>query len=228
MAQPHLVFYDWPYSPFCMKLRAILDYKGVEYETVNPRSLMPAIRRRGKIGKVPALEIDGQLIVDSTDIAYSLDARFPNPPLLPQDPIQRALSHVLEDWADESLYFIGLYYRWYDAEGRKQIPQVFGNSLRGQFVYRLYLRRILGQIRGQGTLRKPAEHVRRDLDRHLNAIEALLQSRPYLLGDMPFLCDFALWGQLSYLNRTPIGGKAIKAYAAIGRYLFQAKNLAVR
>ena len=74
-----------------MKVRAILDHKGVEYRAVNPLRHLRSIRRRGRVGKVPALEIDGELIVDSTDIAYVLEASFPDPPLLPRDPRQRAL-----------------------------------------------------------------------------------------------------------------------------------------
>jgi len=158
-----------------MKVRAILDYKGVRYRAVSP--LGPAllkIRRRGRIGKVPAIEIDGQLIVDSTDIAYEIDARFPDPPLLPDKPRERALCHAIEDWADESLYFIGLYYRWFEAEGRRPIPKVFGRTPAGWLAYRFYLRRILGQLKGQGTLRKTPGHVRRDLERQLDAAEALL------------------------------------------------------
>ena len=82
-----LLFYDWPYSPFCMKVRAILDRKGVPYLSVNPLgSAVLRIRREGKIGKVPAIELDGRLIADSTDIAYALEERFPSPPLLPADP----------------------------------------------------------------------------------------------------------------------------------------------
>jgi glutathione S-transferase len=216
-----LIFYDWPYSPFCMKVRAILDYKGLEYRAVNPIGHVGAIRRRGGVGKVPAVEIDGELIVDSTDIAHTLDERFPDPPLLPEDQRQRALCHAIEDWADESLYFIGLYYRWYDAEGRKPIPRVFGKSLTGRLAYRLYLRRILGQLSGQGTSRKRPEHVRRDLERQLDAVEGLLDPGPYLFGDAPYLCDFALWGQLNYLNKTPVGGEAIKPRAALRAYLEQ-------
>ena len=91
-----------------MKVRAILDHKRVQYERVTTHgSTMLELRRRGKTGKVPAVEIDGELIVDSTDIAYALDRLFPDPPLLPTDPRERELCHVLEDWADESLYFIG-------------------------------------------------------------------------------------------------------------------------
>lgn len=219
-----LLFYDWPYSPFCMKVRAILDHKGVEYRTVNPLRHLRDIRRRGGVGKVPAIELDGQLIVDSTDIAHALDARFPDPPLLPTGQRERGLCHAIEDWADESLYYIGLYYRWFEAEGRKPIPRVFGSSLTGRIAYRFYLRRILGQLRGQGTLRKPPEHVARDLERHLDAVEAMLMSGPYLFGGTPYLCDFALWGQLNYLNKTPAGGKAIARRPAIGAYIERLKT----
>jgi glutathione S-transferase len=219
MSETPITFYDWPYSPFCMKVRATLDHKGVEYRSVNPLgAAFGKLRRRGT-GKVPAVEIDGHFVTDSTDIAYALDERFPDPPLLPADPHQRGLCHAVEDWADESLYFIGLYYRWYEAEGRKAVPAAFGKSVSGRILYRHYLRMMLAQIRGQGTLRKTPEHVREDLERHLDAIEGMLGSRPYLLGDRPYLCDFALWGQLNYLNRTPVGAQAIKTRQAIGSYI---------
>ena len=118
-----MIFYDWPYSPFCMKVRAILDSKGAKYRRVRPQGqTLWSLRRRGGVGKVPAIELDGELIVDSTDIAYAIDARFPEPPLLPADARERAICHAIEEWADESLYFAGLYYRWFEPEGRKAIP----------------------------------------------------------------------------------------------------------
>jgi glutathione S-transferase len=203
-----IVFYDWPYSPFCMKVRAILGYKQVEYRTLSPLAARGELRRRGT-GKVPAIEMDGEFITDSSDIAYALDHRFRKPPLLPNGARERALCHAIEDWADESLYFIGLYYRWYDRAGRREIPGKFGSSIKGRLIYRFYLRRILKQLRGQGTLRKPPEHVQRDLERNLAAVEGLLTPGPFIFGDKPYLCDFALWGQLEYLRRTPAGGRAL-------------------
>ena len=77
----------------------------------------------------------------------------------------------------------------------------------------------LKQVKGQGTLRKPPEHVLRDLSRHLDAVQALVDPGPYLLGDVPYLCDFALWGQLNYLRRTPVGGKATVGRQPIERYM---------
>ncbi len=213
-----IVFYDWPYSPFCMKVRAILNYKRLEYDCVNPIAARATLNRRGT-GKVPAIEIDGRLITDSTDIAYALEERFPDPSLLPVGQHERGVAHAIEEWADESLYFIGLYYRWYEAEGRKPVAAVFGKSLKGRVAYRFYLHRILGQLRGQGTLRKSPQHVARDLERSLDAVEHLLTPGPYLLGDGPFLCDFALWGQLKYLNRTPVAGASIASRERLRAYL---------
>ncbi len=219
--------YDWPASPFSLKVRAILDYKRLEYRKVPiiaPRNLVD-VYRRGKVGKAPALEIDGQLVVDSTDIAYALEERFPDPPVVPPEGRDRALCHALEEWADESLYFVNLYYQWHDPEGRKMVPQVFGTNLAGRLAYRFYLRRVLGQLRGQGTSRKPPEHVFSDLKRHLAALAALVEDRPFLLGDRPFLCDFAFLGQITYLDRTPVGRRTLIDYPPIAVYRERLKQL---
>ena len=213
-----IVFYDWPYSPFCMKVRAILEYKGADYRSVNQLSARRTLARRGT-GKVPAVEIEGAFVTDSTDIAHAVEERFPEPPLLPSDPRERGICYAVEDWADESLYFLGLYYRWFENEGRKPIASAFGASLKGRLAYRHYLRLILRQLRGQGTLRKSPEHVQRDLERQLDAVEGLLTPGPYVLGERPYLCDFALWGQLNYLNRTPFGHAAIKQRRSITDFI---------
>jgi len=219
-APPAVRFFDWPWSPFCIKVRAILDHKGIACERINPLGgRARAALRRGGIGKVPALELDGALLVDSTDIAHALERRFPDPPILPADPRARALCHALEDWADESLYFLGLYYRWYEAEGRRAVPAAFGRSPAGRLAYAVYLRRILRQLKGQGTSRKPPAHVRADLDRQLDAIDGLLADGPFLLGADPWLCDFALYGQLLYVGRTPVGAAAMAAHPRLATWL---------
>lgn len=219
--------YDWAPSPFSLKLRAVLGYKGIAYDRVS--MLAPshwwAVRSRGKIGKAPALEIDGRMHVDSTDIAYELEARAPSPGIIPSDARERALCHALEEWSDESLYFVGLYFQWHDPEGRKMVPQVFGRSLYGRLMYRIYLRRILRQLQGQGTSRKPPAHVLTDLVRHLEAIDGLVRSNRFALGEQPYLCDFALLGQLVYLNRTPIGARELRKRPAIEAYVARLKAL---
>ena len=220
-----ILLYDWGPSPFCFKVRAILDYKGIAYKRLNVLSRIREVKRRGQVGKTPALDIDGELIVDSTNIAYTLEERFPDPPVIPADAHARAQCHVLEDWADEALYFIGLYYQWLEPSGARLVPLAFGKSLTGRLVYRVMRRRIRRQVDGQGTGRKPEALIRADLARELDAVEAYLEGRPFLLGDTPYLCDFALAGQLVYMTRPPVTAEALSGRPAIGAYLERIRAL---
>lgn len=195
--------YDWAPSPFCMKVRAVLEHKGLPYERVPALKRVREIRRRGGIGKVPALELGGELHIDSTDIVHALERRFPEPAVLPADRRERGLCHALEEYADEALYFFGLYYHWHDPPGRRAVQKYFARTLLGRVLFRPFLGLVERQLRGHGTSRKSAAHVRGDLERNLDAIEAMLADREYLLGAGPYLCDFAIGGQLLYLTLAP-------------------------
>lgn len=197
------MLYDWPPSPFCRKVRAVLDRKGLPYERLPALQHVREIRRRGGIGKVPALSIDGEMLVDSTEIVHTLEERVPAPPVLPREPELRARCHVLEDWCDEALYFLGLYHHWRDPAGRRQTRRYFEKTLLGRFAFWPFQAKISAQLDGQGVGRKTAEHVRRDLDRSLDAVEVMLATSDYLLPEGPWLCDYALAAQLEYLTRAP-------------------------
>ena len=148
-----LRLFDWAPSPFCMKVRSILSYKGVPYERVavlGP-SLME-LMRRSSVGKVPALDIDGHMVVDSTDIAHELERLFPEPSIMPADERLRGLSHALEDWSDEALYFLGLYFQWIDPCGKPMVRKAFGSTPLGVAARMFYQRRIAKQLRGQVRL----------------------------------------------------------------------------
>lgn len=220
-----LRLFDWGPSPFCLKVRAILEYKNLDYERVSV--LGPAaieLWRRGRIGKVPALDIDGDLVCDSTDIAHALERVAPEPSILPAAPRDRALCHALEDWADEGLYFIGLYYHWVHPEGRAALPKAFKGPL-GRALLPVYERHERSQLRGHGTARKPEAMVRADLTRNLDAVEGLVTDTPFLLGDAPRLCDFAVAGQFAYLSMSPVGRREVERRAVLGAYLGRMRAL---
>ena len=225
----HLRLFDWGPSPFCMKVRAILDYKGVAYERVavlGPSSLAELVRRSA-VRKVPALDIDGRMVVDSTDIAHEIERLFPDPPVVPPDARLRGLSHALEDWADEALYFIGLHFQWIDARGRPMVRRAFGATPIGFAARFFYQRRIAAQVRGQGTGRKSAVQVTADLRREFDALAAMLADRPFLLGEEPWLCDFAVNAQLVYLSRPPGSAGLLREHGAISVYMERMKSLRV-
>lgn len=221
-----LRLFDWGPSPFCMKIRMLLEHKGLEFERLmiwGPP--LVELWRRGRIGKVPALEIDGELVCDSTDIAYAIEERCPTPPAIPSDPVARGRCHVIEDWADESMYFLNLYYQWLDPEGAPNVAKAFAKVPLGQAIVPIFRQRVARQVRGQGTGRKPPEHIRRDLERNLDALDGMLAGGGFLLGDAPLLCDFAVAAQLHYLGRTPVGGRALAEHAPIRAYMERMKSL---
>ncbi len=102
-----LVLHPFEISPFCDKIRRVLRFKKVPF-TVREVTLSSGVGRaqaRNGTGKLPMIEDDGRVVTDSSDIARYLESRFPTPPLVPSHPRLAAQSHVLEDRADESLYF---------------------------------------------------------------------------------------------------------------------------
>jgi maleylacetoacetate isomerase len=93
-----LVLYDYWRSSASYRVRIALNLKGAEHRRV-PVNLLDgeqreeSYRARNPQGLVPMLEADGERLTQSLAIISWLDARFPDPPLLPDDPGARA--HVL-------------------------------------------------------------------------------------------------------------------------------------
>lgn len=217
-ALPSLALYDWGPSPFCLKVRSILEHKGLSYRRIPALSAYRSLARRSPVRKVPALEIDGRLVIDSTEIAHELERLAPTPSILPSAPRERALCHALEEWADEALYFVGLYYQWLDPEGAPMVARAFAGSVAARLSLPFFRRRIRAQVLGQGTGRKPPEMIDTDLRRHLDAARDLLRDRPFLCGDAPTLADFAVAAQLHYLARPPRSARILAGYASLAAY----------
>lgn len=91
--------YDYWRSSASYRVRIALAMKSVEYERCDVNLLAgeqgaDANRARNAQGFVPTLEVDGQTIGQSLAIIDWLDATWPEPPLLPVDPMARA--HALQ------------------------------------------------------------------------------------------------------------------------------------
>ncbi|HEU4961009.1 MAG TPA: maleylacetoacetate isomerase [Sphingomonas sp.] len=90
-----IVLYDYWRSSASYRVRIALNLKGVEYET-RPVNLLAgeqrdaANRARNPQGLVPTLEADGTALVQSLAIIDWLDSAFPEPRLVPADPLARA------------------------------------------------------------------------------------------------------------------------------------------
>jgi len=73
-----LTLYQYELSPYADKVRRLLRLKGVAYATVEvPVSKPGKFKHISPTGKFPALEHDGRIIVDSSDICRHLDVAPP-------------------------------------------------------------------------------------------------------------------------------------------------------
>jgi RNA polymerase-associated protein len=93
-----LVLYDAPRCPFCARVRIVLAEKDVPYETVVvDLDDRPAwiVAKNPPAGRVPVLEDEGWVLPESAVIDEYLEERYPEPPLLPADPGERAAARLL-------------------------------------------------------------------------------------------------------------------------------------
>lgn len=103
--------YSGPLSLFTGKVRVALAEKGLDYELVSVpftrkgyQPKHPDVLAANPKAQVPVL-VDGPLTVyDSTLIFEYLEDRYPEPPLYPRDPAERARCRQLEAASDELLF----------------------------------------------------------------------------------------------------------------------------
>jgi stringent starvation protein A len=92
-----LTLYDAARCPYCARARIMLAEKQIEFETIEiDLTDRPAwIYEKNETGRVPVLEEDAWVLPESSVILEYLEERYPEPPLLPADPGDRALARVL-------------------------------------------------------------------------------------------------------------------------------------
>ena len=199
-----ITLYQFATSPLCEKIRRILHYKKIEYELHEvPRMEVAKYERVSPTGKFPAMDDDGTPIWDSTDIAHHLETKFPDRPLLPRDSRDAALVHVIEDWADESLYFYEITMRvaWEHNAGR--VAEEFAATMPGMTAEQtlpLVTAAAQDLTSKQGLGRKPQDQVVRDVVRHMDALEGLLGDGDWLVGSTITLADIAVAVELRALE----------------------------
>lgn len=89
--------YSYFRSSASYRVRIALNLKGLAYETVpvhllrdGGEQLTEAYRKLNPDGLVPALEVEGAALQQSLAIIEYLEETHPQPPLLPQSPLDRA------------------------------------------------------------------------------------------------------------------------------------------
>lgn len=185
--------YQFATSPFCAKVRKILDYKGVDYEAVEVDYLerKELLLASGQI-MVPALTLEThETIVDSDRIALQVEELYPQPTILPLE--WRGVHLALARYFDTELE---------DALFRAAVPDEIAHYRRQGHDREAFWRLIRDRKYGAGFCDQMVREYRANLERAhamLAPIDDTLRERAFILGRIGY-ADFALYGQLRYLT----------------------------
>lgn len=197
-----------PGSPYSLKLRAVLRYRRLPHVWIVPQGYLNQGGELAEAGKptIPVLQYpeDGSYHADTTPLIYALEKRHPGArSLIPDDPADAFLAHLIEDFADEFLMNALFVYRWSAPEDlefspRRQLTGWLGAAPKAQFdaIVAKFQQRQIAQLPIRGGGPENRAMYARFYGEVLNAIEELLTQQRFLFGNRPSLAEIGLYGQL--------------------------------
>jgi glutathione S-transferase len=209
-AKDMLELYQFELSHFSEKVRLILDYKGLAYRKIEVAPGMGQLElfRMSGQKQVPVLKDGNTVIADSTAIALYLDKTYPDRPIIPTNPQQKANCLLLEQWADSSIGIKGrtiLLESLKSSNLRTSILPVGTPDILRNLVSSIPREAIDVLGLGLGLTPDAVRAAKAEMHRSLESICLLLaQNGGYLTGDTPTLADLTVAG-LSLLLKIPDG-----------------------
>ncbi|GAA5315426.1 MAG: hypothetical protein AseanaTS_06310 [Candidatus Pelagadaptatus aseana] len=190
-------------SYFSGKWESYLRYKQIPFNRIEmDAALGVEIYRHTGMRKVPAVKTArGEWLKDTTPMIDWFERQYPQVQVVPGDPVQRFVSKLVEDYADEWCWRSAMYHRWRSDDnagflGHRIGREVFNDwpmpvSLAGKlFKYRQ--RRTF--MWGDGLDNNSESYIHDHYPLVAQALTDILQDQPFLLGDKPSLVDFAFMG----------------------------------
>lgn len=201
---------QFPWSPFCIVQRRILEYSGTRFKLTNipngDRSLVWRLSRQRYYG-VPILRDGKSVIFEVTDesqvIAKYLDSKL-NLGLFPRE--LEGVQSILWRYIENEIESVG--FKLNDVHWREMVPPA------NQLVFVRHKERKFGR----GCLdqwKAQQKDLLNQLEQRLIPFEEMLMSRSYLLEERPRFVDFDLFGMLANFlysghYRLPVGHSSLQ------------------
>lgn len=179
---PKIIVYGTPISTYVRTVRLLIEAAGADYELqsvniFNGETKTDEYLAKHPFGKVPTVDVDGNLIYESAAITNYLDTILADGKFTPADPLARARMLQIMGVVDSYLYA--------PAISTITIQCLIVPSQGGQTD--------VAAVEAAALLAQNA----------IQAIEALTVGSPYLLGSEVSIADFYLIPIFIYLSQTP-------------------------
>ena len=219
-------------SYYTGKMEGYLRYKEIPHQfIVLDRKLMGRLKAETGAAQMPAVEFpDGRFMTDTTPMIAWFEAQYPDPPVIPADPMLRFISFLIEDYAEEWLWRPAMHYRWsYKTDrlhlGRKIVDELMADEPLPAWFKRAFIRRRqhVEYVKRDGVDANTWDHVESIYLNTLDRLEAIFADRPYLLGDRPTLGDFGFFASMfRHFSQDPTASDIMRLRAP-GVFAWQAR-----
>ena len=180
MAKPTV--YGTPRSTYVRTVRLLLESAGTDYnlkeiDIFNGENKSAEYLAKNPFGKVPTLEVDGELLYETTAITDYLNTVFAGNKFSPSNPLQSARM--------------------------RQIMAIIDSHLYSPAILSIVIQRLIVPSQGGETDENQVKNAVAPAQTAVEAIESLTVGSPYLLGSEMSIADFYLIPVFTYLSQTP-------------------------
>jgi glutathione S-transferase len=209
------ILWGAPGSLYAGKSRSYLIKKGLDYQEMfpsNPRYGEEVLPLVGHFA-VPVTELtDGTLIQDSTDQILHFERTAPEPRMIPESQLQNAVAWLLGCFCSESMWKLGLHYRWtYLEHQRPFVEALFGRAIsmakstaERNAAAAPVIANFSGKLPEIGVTEETIPAIEASYEALLDLLTEHFFHYPYLMGGRPSLPDFGLIAPFfAHLARDP-------------------------
>ena len=180
MAKPTV--YGTPRSTYVRTVRLLLESAGTDYnlkeiDIFNGENKSADYLAKNPFGKVPTLEVDGELVYETTAITDYLNTVFAANKFSPSNPLHQARM--------------------------RQIMAIVDSHLYPAAILSIVIQRLIVPSQGGKTDEDNVKNAVAPAQTAVEAIESLTVGSPYLLGSEISIADFYLIPVFTYLSQTP-------------------------
>ena len=177
-----ITFYGTPQSTYVRTVRLLLAEANIDYDLkdigiFNGDNKTDEYLAKHPFGKVPTVEIDGNIIYETAAITYYINQKLANGAFAPPDILLQARMYQMISIVDNYLY-----------------PNAVGT---------IVIQNLIVPTQGGETDKDAVKEAIAPTQKALGAIEELSVSSPFLTGSLVSIADFYLIPIFVYLEKTP-------------------------
>jgi len=190
-----LLLHHYPASPFSEKVRLVLGYKQLPWRSVLIPPVLPKpdlTALTGGYRRTPVLQIGADIYCDTALICDVLEHLRPAPTLYPEP--EKGLGRALAQWADSTLFWAAMAWNMQP----RATEQVFAKLPPGAGEAFLADRAAMS---AKGMTRLRSVDAAAAYKSYLRRLSDMLDDRPFLLGEVACIADFAAYHPL-WFTRT--------------------------